>query len=142
MTFILLFALKPHTALHQQRTKRFPHPARSVVLFQSFQGWERRDFRCKKHCSGKRRKRTKASAEVIARWAHAKAKSGGDKMRCRKVRAVASLVCFRAANLGCPCFGLLLQWSSNWQLRKVPVKSVPGNPGSGAPNQSETLSGF
>ena len=55
-----------------------------------------------------------------------------DAVRC--VRGV-----IRAANLGCPCFGLLLQWSSNWQLRKVPVKSVPGNPGSGAPNQSEIL---
>ena len=139
MTFILLFALKTHTALFRRAKKRFPHTAHSEVLFLSFQGWERRDFRCKKHCSGKRRKRTKASAEVIARWAHAKAKSGGDKMRCRKVRAVAYVVCFRAANLGCPCFGLLRNGARTGALRKVPVKSVPGNPGSGAPNQSETL---
>ena len=113
MTSILLFALKTHTALPQQQTKRFPHPVRSVVLFLSFQGWERRAFRCKTHSSGKRRKRTNAGAEVIARWAHAKAKSGGDKMRCRMVSVAACFVCFRAANLGCPCFVLLLQWSSN-----------------------------
>ena len=94
MTFILLLALKTRTALPRQQTKRFPHPVHSVVLFFSFLAWERRDFRCKKHRSGKRRKRTNAGAEVIARWAHAKAKSGGDKMRCRKVRAVAYVVCF------------------------------------------------
>ena len=94
VTSILLCALKTHTALPQQQSERFPHPARSVVLFLSFQRWERRDFRCKNHCSGKRRKRTKATAEVIARWAHAKAKSGGDKMRCRMMQSAAYVVCF------------------------------------------------
>ena len=94
MTFILLFALKTHTALFRRAKKRFPHPARSVVLFLSFQGWERRAFRCKTHSSGKRRKRTNAGAEVIARWAHAKAKSDGDKMRRRMMQSAAYVVCF------------------------------------------------
>ena len=109
VTFILLFALQTHTALPQQQTKRFPHPAHSVVLFLSFQGSERRDFRCKKHCSGKRRKRTKAGVDVLRVSQRKKAKSGGDKIRCRMMQSAADFVCFRAANLGCPCFVLLLQ---------------------------------
>ena len=113
VTSILLFALKTHTALPQQQTKCFPHPAHSVVLFLSFRAWERRDFRCKKHCSGKRRKRTKAGVDVLRVSQRKKAKSGGDKIRCRMMQSAADFVCFRAANLGCPCFVLLLQWSSN-----------------------------
>ena len=128
VTSILLFALKTHTALPQQQTKRFPHPAHSVVLFLSFRAWERRDFRCKTHCSGKRRKRTKANAEVIARWAHAKAKSGGDKMRCRKVRAAASVVCFALPILVVRALVCFCNGARTGALRKVPVKSVPGNP--------------
>ena len=139
MTFILLFALKTHTALPQQRTKRFPHPAHSEVLFLSFQGWERRDFRCKKHCSGKRRKRTKASAEVIARWAHAKTKSGGDKMRCRMMQSAAYVVCFALPILVVRALACFCNGARTGALRKVPVRSVPGNPGYGAPKESEIL---
>ena len=109
MTSILLFALKTHTALPQQQTKRSPHPVCSVVLFLSFWAWERRDFRCKKHCSGKRRKQPFYAVIVDERFAKENNKSNDDKRRCLMVPVAAHFVCFRAANLGCPCFGLLFR---------------------------------
>ena len=143
VTSILLFALQTHTALPQQQTKRFPHPAHSVVLFLSFQGSERRDFRCKKHCSGKRRKRAnKSRRRCIARFAKEKSKERRrqnevlhDAVRCglrvlSRCQSWLSMLCF--------AFAMELELTAKKSPSQKRTRPYPVS----AQNETETLSGL